>query len=252
MKNLIIAFAMFLGLITNAASINYLTDTKSSAESESNLKNKFQTVSFVLGYQNTAATVNHVENSNFSNFYSINKSLEVEKSSLDLSVLIEPFQNKRISPTFLLRAGVGFGSDSGALANPGFQYQEKYTEQHFGLGCGFNYNTYGYGLKIQPFVSEQAIYSRSKFGIDYGHKSDPTTQFGIDYKLNEILSQTSAGIRFYDYDLALMSYVSLDYQISISQTSSVQGDYNGQTFAVSNGSVKTLPVGFTVGLGMVF
>ncbi len=236
----------------NAASTNYLTNTKSSANNEASLRNASTITTIVFGYQNTASTIDHKENSNYSNFYSINKSIEIEKNSLNIAALIEPFQNKQISPAFILRAGYGFGTDEGALSTAGFAYKEKYSGQHFGLGAGINYNGSAYGLKVQPFIQGEAIYSKAKYGLDYGNSTDPTTEFGIDYKVNETIFQSSAGIRFYDYDLALMSYFAVDYQTSLSQSTQGDGDHGGESFAVTNATVKSLPVGFTIGLGMFF
>ncbi len=251
MKNLNLYLLLYL-FTCNSFIVKANTLVSDSLTAKQNLSSKSEIITIALGFNNYTSTVNHVESSSFSNFYSIDKTVKILKNSFDILSMVELFQKETFSFTFLLRAGYGYGAQDGALDIPNYRFSETSTSKHAGIGAGLNYNSSLLGFKAQPFILSQVIYAQSEYDTNYGDASDVTTRFIVNYEVQETILQSSAGLRFYSFDSALMSYFSLDYHQSLSQKLKSYGEQNMQRFDINNGKIETEPFGFSIGVGTFF
>lgn len=164
-----------------------------------------------LGYKNGGVDINHNETSSAAGFFSPNEGNNVSNNMVDVGVTKEFLRSKIFSISLLANTGFGKGKNTIKRTEKANLISDKTQDIYYGGGFSINFNREAFGLKIQPFISTQYQFSNSEYNSSYSKLSDPGTIYNITTTNNEQRLMHTAGIRFFNMNKSLMSYINLDF-----------------------------------------
>lgn len=215
------------------------------------LKRKDINVNYlILSYGKSDFQMAHFENSNNSNFRSINRENNISRSSLDLSYGHEFKEKNYISFMALIKYGRGLGSERGS--NNNLFFREKLNDKEYGPGLGINLNGKAFKLKIVPFFSSLYIIRKQNYSLTASTNGNDNFST-IEQEASSRLVQNNFGIRFIDNSKNMMSYLAIGRNIELSNDTKNTAKANNSEVNITNNSSPTNnKIFFTIGVGFLF
>lgn len=243
-KNILtISFCSLIISMSAFATNNFSTIEVAGTNIEFNAKKSSSYLT--LGYRYKDFDIDHFETSNNSQFYNLNKSVNLGGHNLDIGFNKEFLKGNSFSISLLANVDYGVGENKSDLTKDILQ------EYSYGGGLSLNLNFENSHLRIQPYLStlmkknERRVVSNYKvFDADYG------VYIENEYSLNKL--QYSAGVRFFNQDKSLMSLISINYDNILNSSSKTYTSLlDKEVDLIQNSKIITAPVSVLIGFGFM-
>ena len=207
--------------------------------------------SIAFGAAWATKNIQHSETSSNASYQSVDKNIRVPDVKMSLTVFKEFLSSKRISFTASLFAGVADSDGkSPSGLNSGYEFLEKVTGMHFGAGVSVNYNMYYYGLKLQPYIGARLIQDQGELNLTH---SDGSLIFNTIHEFSSQVAHLGAGLRAFDADNSLMSYIEFSSPQELSETLTPRGQVSGSDIVIaSTTDIQREVIAFSMGFGYFF
>ena len=107
-------------------------------------------------------------------------------------------------------------------------------------------------LKIQPFISTQYQFSNSEYNSTYSKLSDPGTIYNITTTNNEQRLMHTAGIRFFNMNKSLMSYINVDFNQNLIDDKKTDAFIGSTSLELNDPTdIEENPIRISVGFGFM-
>lgn len=221
-------------LFSTLLSLNLLADTSTTIEipgtslkleSTGHKSNTYLT----FGYKNAGLDLSHNETASSGSLYTLNESNSVNTHMLDMGVTKEFLKHRLFSISLLANAGYGKGKSAINNSDKNNFYTDEVEDLYLGGGISVNFNQEAFGIRIQPFFATQYQFSNNTYNSNYGQTSDRETIYQIETTNDIQRLQHTLGIRFFNPDKSLLSFINLDFQqnlIKDLKTTATQGSTN--------------------------
>ena len=202
-----------------------------------------------LGFSKSGASVTHATDLNGGSVASLGAETAVPEIGVRLKVMKEFFYNSRFSVSGLLNVGTIMGTERGSTG--GVSFVERASGPTFGGGASVNWNFYGAGLGIQPFVAAEVAVVSTDRTLEY---SSGGSSVSVVTQSSGLELVPSLGIRVLDPHAGMMSFISVGMVQSLSTEVSRVSTVDGTVDAGSTdlGEVKIDSLQIQVGFGFFF
>ncbi len=229
----------FLSLLIS--SVGLAQSTRSNAFEDY----KGETWAITFGASYTSTVLRHDESSSNGEYVTAGEKIRVPDVKLSLTLMKELFNPNKYSVTLLATGGM-----SDASGSPSDENAEDYTEElsavHYGGGLTVNYNTYAYGLKLQPYVGALILLEQGEHNLTHD-------DLNTIHEFEATVAYLNVGIRCFDADHNLMSFFQISAPQVMSETITPYGQVDGSDITItSNTEITRDPVAFTLGFGYYF
>ncbi len=205
--------------------------------------------SVTFGASYTSRVLWHNESGTDPAYVTTGRRIRVPDVNLSLSVIKEFMNTQKISVTAILLGGIAdsTGKSGGENLEP---LEEKLEGYHIGGGLTVNYNTYSYGLKLQPYVGAKIISEQGELNLLHNNGG---TQLNTIHEFEAQLVHLGIGVRAFDADYNLMSYFEINTPQVMSESYSPVGQVTGTNIPITSETEITRdPVAFAMGFGYYF
>lgn len=209
-----------------------------------------ETWSITFGGSYTSTVLQHAETSSNSSYSTSGRRIRVPDVKYGLSLMRELFNSNTISVTVIGFGGVTDSDTKSGGRNDQPQFTENLNGFHFGGGLSLNYNTYAYGLKVQPYVGVAIMQEQLEYDLEH---SSGVAALNTFHEVSATVAHPGLGVRCFDADVNLMSYFQITTTAVMSETITASGRVGQSDVAInSNTSFEREPWAFSLGFGYYF
>lgn len=216
---------------------------------ETAVEDYLQTWSLNVGGSFTSTVMSHNEVAFDGAYLPIREAIRIPEGGFSLKLTKEFFVRDRISYTFTAFGGKVDGSYESGPENNSVFNEDSSTSQ-FGGGISANYNFFVYGLKMQPFVGVNLAMTNSQYTLS--HRNGANRLMTI-HDVSQQLAVIGTGVRFFDSETGLMSYLSIETPQTMSEEVQTTSTINGEnTIITTPATIQRAPLIFSLGFGAYF